>query len=35
MTKARTEQFWRDGYSPPLRVVSEQSARDMNRMLGD
>ncbi len=33
LTKPQIEQFWRDGYSPPLRVVSEQSAREMRRQL--
>lgn len=33
LTKPQIEQFWRDGYYPPLRVVSEQGAREMRRQL--
>ncbi|MEE8116529.1 MAG: phytanoyl-CoA dioxygenase family protein [Gemmatimonadales bacterium] len=33
LTKPQIEQFWRDGYIPPLRVVPEQSAREMRRQL--
>ncbi len=33
LTEPQVEQFWRDGYQPPLRVVSEESAGEMRRQL--